>query len=170
METLKLTFEKYKPEDLQDFKTLVSDAELMKYVTGKGLTALEATTKFNAILNTNNKETQLGYFKVFNSKNECIGDCKLERNQQDHTALEIGYLLKKDYWGMGIGTAICTKILEIANTFYPEFDIIGIIDPDNIPSKKLLEKFGFKSYFVGIEDNLPTEKLLLKSTHTNSSQ
>ncbi|MNL68026.1 hypothetical protein D3C87_1926870 [compost metagenome] len=57
---------------------------------------------------------------------------------------------------------ICTKLLSLAEELFSTVDIIGIIDPDNAASKRLLEKFGFKSYFIGIEDDLPTEKLILK--------
>jgi hypothetical protein len=42
--------------------------------------------------------------------------------------------------------------------------VIGIIDPDNAASRQLLTKFGFQSYFVGIEDEVATEKLILKRT------
>jgi len=39
---------------------------------------------------------------------------------------------------------------------------MAVIDPDNVASRKLLEKFNFESYWKGIENDLPTEKLLLK--------
>ena len=38
----------------------------------------------------------------------------------------------------------------------------GLIHPENKASKRLLEKFGFQSYFIGEENGIPTEKLLLQ--------
>lgn len=76
--------------------------------------------------------------------------------------LEIGYLLKDAFWRKGFGTKICEKLLERAKEIAPNDNIIGVIDPDNIASRRLLEKFGFKSYFVGEEDGIPTEKLVLR--------
>jgi len=76
--------------------------------------------------------------------------------------LEIGYLLKEAFWGKGYGTMVCIKLLSLAEQRWPTEDVIGIIDPENMASKKLLEKFGFKRYFIGVEDDLPTEKLILK--------
>ena len=158
----KIVLKKYKASDFEIYKILVSDDEQMKYISGKGLTENEARNKFDRILHINSKEPELGYFKVLNPDNEYIGDCKLERYKHDNSILEIGYLLKKEFWRQGFGSEICNNLLVKANKFYPQLDMIGIIDPDNKASKKLLAKFGFKSYFLGVEENRPTEKLLLK--------
>lgn len=158
----KIFYSKYTPQDFGIYKTLVYDDDLMRYITGKALTEEQAQRKFKSILEINHQEEKLGYFKVHTVTNAFIGDCKLERYKYDPSILEIGYILKKEYWGKGYGTSLCKEILTWAITYFPEQDIIGIIDPDNIASKKLLEKFGFESYFVGIEDDLPTEKLMLK--------
>ncbi len=62
-----------------------------------------------------------------------------------------------------MGTTICTQLIKIAKEVAPSKDIIGIIDPDNQASRKLLEKQGFIRYFIGSEDGLRTEKLILKN-------
>lgn len=157
-----ITYSKYTASDIEIFKTLVYDDEIMKYISGKALTEKEAEAKFSAILKVNNREDKLGYFKVCTIMGEFIGDCKLECYKHDSSILEIGYILKKAYQGLGYGTQICKDLLAISQAYFPKQDIIGIIDPENIASKKLLTKFDFKSYFVGVEDALPTEKLILR--------
>lgn len=152
---------KHNPEDFEAYYTLVKDDTVMKYVSGKGLTREEAKTKFNTIIDTNINHADLGYFKVYNTDNIYLGDAKLEYYKYDHNVLEIGYILKKEFWGKGYGTAICRLLLNKADIIATNLDLIGIIDPDNIASRQLLEKFGFKTYFVGMEDGLPTEKLKL---------
>ncbi|MFZ4262452.1 GNAT family N-acetyltransferase [Sphingobacterium sp. HJSM2_6] len=159
--TSQITLKKYQLEDFEVYKQLVSDDEVMHYISGKGLSEREAKEKFHSILIINNQEVELGTFKVLNAENLFIGDCKLERYKHNNALLEIGYILKRDYWQMGYGTIICEKLLQLAKEFDPKLQVIGIIDPENIASRKLLEKFGFKSYFIGIEDDLPTEKLIL---------
>lgn len=162
METPLIHLEKYQVTDYEIFRNLVADDALMQYITGKGLTAVAAAEKFRSILNINTQENRLGYFKILNQNEAFLGDCKLVWNQCERCVLEIGYILKQENWGKGIGTAACTKLLAIVKEYYPQTDLIGIIDPDNRASKKLLVKFGFESYFIGMEDNLPTEKLILK--------
>jgi len=158
----KLTFDKYTADDFGNYKQLVKDDEVMKYISGSGLSEDEAKLKFDSILAVNSQDSMLGTYKILNAEDVFIGDCKIVRYFSDNVSLEIGYILKKDFWRLGYGTLICKKLLDTANQFYPMLDIIGIIDPDNIASKRLLQKFGFESYFIGFEDNLPTEKLMLK--------
>lgn len=168
MEKQRITLLKYLQEDYNTFKNLVQDDELMFYISGKGLTEKETVNKFNAIIETNEKKSELGFFKVLNQEGSYLGHCKLEPHTNDNSVLEIGYILKKENWRKGLGTNICTKLLSLAANSFPNLDIIAIIDPENLASRKLLEKFGFKSYFIGVEDNLPTEKLILKSLDKNT--
>lgn len=153
---------KYKWEDFRDYCALVADGHVMKYITGKGMSEEQAREKFKSIVQINQEDDLLGYFKVIDHNAGLIGDCKLVRYQYDPSVLEIGYLLKHAFWRKGLGTKICEKLLERAEEIAPDDDIIGVIDPDNIASKRLLKKFGFKSYFVGEEDGIATEKLVLR--------
>lgn len=157
-----ITLTKYVQNDFSMYYSLVKEENVMRYVSGNGLTIEEAKEKFDSILKTNAVDTEIGYFKIHNNFNVFIGDCKIEWNKHDIDKLEIGYLVKEVFWGKGYGTMICTTILSLIEAKFPTVDIIGVIDPENVPSKKLLKKFGFKSYFIGFEDDLPTEKLILK--------
>lgn len=157
-----LLFKKYLPEDFDAFHDLVKADDVMKYITGKGLSAAQARKKFDSILEIN-QDTDLGYFKVIEAGSlKLLGDCKLVNYKKDPNVFEIGYLLCKEHWGKGLGTQICESMLALATTLNPDKDVIGIIDPDNTASKRLLNKFGFKSFFFGLEDDIPTEKLMLK--------
>lgn len=153
---------KYKWEDFHDYCSLVADDQVMKYITGKGMSKEQAREKFTSIMQINEENDLLGYFKVIDYNAGLIGDCKLVRYKYDCSALEIGCLLKQVFWKKGFGTRICESLLERIAEIAPDDDIIGVIDPDNIASRRLLEKFGFKSYFVGEEDGIPTEKLVLR--------
>lgn len=153
---------KYKWDDFHDYCSLVADDHVMKYITGKAMSEEQAREKFTSIMEINEESDLLGYFKVITDHTGLIGECKLVRYKYDPFLLEIGYLLKQTFWKQGFGTKICEQLLDRAAVVAPDTDIIGVIDPDNVASKRLLEKFGFESYFVGIEDNLPTAKLILR--------
>lgn len=157
-----LIITKFEEADFDIYYSLVRKDAVMRYITGRGLTQEKALEKFNSILEVNKKEEQLGYFKLHDSCGVFIGHGKLERYGADLSQLEIGYILKEEFWGRGYGTQFCLQTLSIADKFHPELDLVGIIDPENIASKRLLQKFGFKSFFIGQEDGLPTEKLILK--------
>lgn len=164
-ENFMLAFEKYKSGDFKAYFDLVSSPEVMRFITGRGLSKPEARDKFESILQSGGADASLGYFKVLmHQKGEMmqIGDCKLVLYKKDPDMLEVGYLLKKPYWGKGLGSRVCRGMLKLANDVHPEKNIIGIIDPENQASRRILEKSGFKTIFQGIEDGLPTEKLLLQ--------
>ncbi|MBL7706723.1 MAG: GNAT family N-acetyltransferase [Taibaiella sp.] len=158
----KLSFSKYEAQDFENYYSIVKQDDVMRYISGKGLTAGQARAKFLSILEQGRAEEALGYFKVYKEDGIFIGDCKLVHYKHDPSVLEIGYILKPEYWGKGYGAMIGQKMLALADEVAPSKDIIGLIDPDNKASKKLLEKFGFSTCFLGIEDDVPTEKLMLK--------
>jgi len=157
-----LEFKKYTPEDFTLFKELVKEDEIMKYISGKGLTPKKAEKKFTSILDINT-DPLLGYFKVIDSESQLfLGDCKLVNYKKDPTVFEIGYLLQKEFWRKGLGTKICESMLAMAKHIDANKDVVGIIDPNNVASRQLLIKFGFQRYFIGIENDIATEKLILK--------
>ncbi|MCE7044480.1 GNAT family N-acetyltransferase [Dyadobacter sp. CY312] len=153
---------KYIDSDFDLFKTMVSDDETMKYIAGNGWTENQARLHFDSMLEINCKEEGLGFYKVVNQENEFIGNCSLERYKYDSEIIEIGYVLKKEFWRKGYGSAICQEILAKANHLYSELEVIAIVNPDNLASKKLLEKYGFELYFKGLEDGQFSEKFILK--------
>lgn len=164
---MNITLVKYIESDFDLFKTLVSDDETMKYIAGNGWTESEARIHFDSMLEINCQEEELGFYKVVNQKNEYIGNGSLERHKFDLGILEVGYVLKKEFWRMGYGSAICQEILVKANRLYPELEVIAIIDPDNLASRTLLEKNGFELYFKGMEDGKFCEKFVLKKLHVD---
>ncbi|MCL1677689.1 GNAT family N-acetyltransferase [Elizabethkingia sp. HX QKY] len=156
-----ITMHKYNQDDFNVFRSLTDDDDLMKYVSGEGLSEEKAKAKFASILHVNSTQNSLGYFKIYNDQNIFIGDCKLEKYRHDNSLLEIGYILKKEFWGKGYGYLICKELLTLAEKNEPEMNIIGNIDPENIASKRLLEKSGFRSYKTDTIDGMLTESLIL---------
>lgn len=156
-----ITMHKYNQDDFDVFRSLTDDDDVMKYVSGEGLSEEKAKAKFASILHVNSSQNSLGYFKIYNDQNIFIGDCKLEKYRHDNTLLEIGYILKKEFWGKGYGSLICKELLALAEKTKPGMNIIGNIDPENIASKRLLEKFGFSSYTTTTIDGMITESLML---------
>ena len=158
----KIRFEKYKPTDFNNYFKLVQDDEVMKYISGHALNEEQANHKFTSILEKGSVDENLGFFKVYDEDDTLLGDCKLVYNKHLDNSLEIGYLLRREFWRKGFGSIICEHLLAESAQKFPDFQVMAVIDPDNVASKKLLEKFNFESYWKGIENDLPTEKLLLK--------
>lgn len=154
--------EKYRFDDFETYHSLVGSDRVMRYITGRGLSETAARTTFERFLSINQLNPVLGHFKVFDSQTGThVGECKLVNYKKNESVFEIGYLVKEQLWGKGYGTLICEHMLALASSVDPDKHIVGVIDPANTASRRLLEKFGFVRFFTGTEDGLPTEKLIL---------
>ena len=59
--------------------------------------------------------------------------------------IEIGYFLRKDEWGQGYVSEAVSRVLEFAFSVASLEEIVAVIDPQNIASRKVLERTGFLS-------------------------
>ncbi len=58
--------------------------------------------------------------------------------------IEIGYILKKSAWGKGYATEICKQLLTFAFTQTPLTEVVATLDDNNVNSRNVLLKCGFK--------------------------
>jgi ribosomal-protein-alanine N-acetyltransferase len=86
-----------------------------------------------------------GYY-IFEDKyaESFIGRGGLKRcNIDSKNEVEIGYALLPEYWGKGLATEIVKKLVDIGLRRLQLRSIVGIIEPDNQASQRVLEKNGF---------------------------
>ena len=157
----RLSYIKYEEEDFDQYYMLVKHDSVMQYVTGKAPTLEESKIRFERIIKTNLEYNGLGYFKVYDSR-QYIGLAKFAYYQDEKDFVEIGYLLFEDFWGMGYGSTICKDLISNAKQTYFAKELIALIEPENIASRKILTNNDFESFFLGEENDQPTEKLKLK--------
>lgn len=87
-------------------------------------------------------DTNIGVFSI-EYQGKMIGTVGIHRYHKRYSSCEIGYVLNPDYWGMGIMTEACQKVIS---WLFDDFDIyrieIGHFD-FNEKSKRVIEKLGF---------------------------
>ena len=76
---------------------------------------------------------------------ELIGRAGIEVREtcQDENQAEMGFCIASDRWGEGLAYEVCSKIVQLAREEYNLSSLIARCDPENIASRKLLEKLGF---------------------------
>jgi ribosomal-protein-alanine N-acetyltransferase len=79
------------------------------------------------------------------------------RPSEDGNWVEFGYCIVRRFWGMGIASEASEALIhQVAKSMgAPIEDLVARIDPDNIASLKVVEKFGFKVTEKIIEDEKP---------------
>lgn len=115
----------------------------MLYITGKALTPEEAKERFKNQLATNTKYPDLGFIKgVSKEAGGFIGYVKM--TPLELGILEIGYGISPEHWGKGYATEMLFAMLDTVSKLKQFKQIVGIADPENIPSIRILEKGGFQ--------------------------
>ena len=56
--------------------------------------------------------------------------------------IEIGYILKRAAWRRGYATEACRRLLKFAFEETPLEELVGVTDPENTTSRRVLEKCG----------------------------
>jgi len=152
----KLKLEKYTNDDFEKYFALVSNESVMAQITERAIPLDEAKMNYQKLLERNSKHELFGSYKVFDV--DYIGLGHITVNEENPDEAEIGYMLLPAYWGKGYGTLIAAELIELAKQTKVS-RLTAIIDPANIPSRKILLKHGFTSEKVCEIGGLPGEIL-----------
>ena len=147
--------------DFHLYSRLAMNADVMKYITGKGLTLAEAEDRFLKALALTESNPGAGFFTVRNIPNgDFIGIAKLV--QLDDRQHEVGYMLLPEFWSQGFATGLVKCLLDIARDNRYKGELTGIVDPANPASIRVLTKFGFQLFETGLMDGLEAAYYKLK--------
>jgi len=172
LQSKRLTYIRYINSHFDEYKRQAIDYEVMKYISGKACTEDEAKEKWLKIMKANSIDDILGYYSVRRiENNEVIGLAKLvyhgsekglPEGKENGTA-EVGYSLFPEFWGNGYATEITEFFTEFAKSFPDIKEVIGIIDPDNSASKRILTKCGYILFETDLyKGSLPSECYKIK--------
>ncbi len=145
LETDRLLLREFTEADIDNLVDLDSDPLVTKYINGGKPTAREyiAEKVMPRIFSYYEKYDRQGIWAAIMKKsNQFIGWFHLRPNHANHDETELGYRLKRKYWGKGLATegsrALIKKGFEELNVPV----IVAIADPENGASRRVMEKSG----------------------------
>ena len=140
-------------DDYPIIKSFYQDKDVMKMITGDVLSEQEMKEKWEIITSWNH-DLKYGYYLGFD-QDLLVGVGCLKPYSH---GVEVGYMIYPRYWRQEYGKQICYELMKIVETMTVQ-RIVAYIDPLNIPSKKILESYGFQSiYQKGDEELLEKKK------------
>lgn len=155
--------EKFTLEDFDDYYRLVGDKKVMAMITERALPLDEAKAEFERRIENNKLQDDFGSFKIVDGlSKEFVGLAKLEIEEKNSEEAELGYMILPEYWGKGIAGRMAKQLVEVARAHPTLKKIFAFVDPNNIPSKKILTNNGFVHKEFKDFDGLPGEVLELK--------
>lgn len=144
IETGRLRLRAFKPDDLDDLYMVFGDAEVMTYISGGKPRTREATHA--GLLRTIEgwRDRGFGLWAVVEKDNgHVIGYCGLIF-LDGTTEIELAYGLAKSSWGKGFATEAARASLRFGFEELKLERIVAVVNPQNIPSQRVLEKLGMK--------------------------
>ena len=150
LETERLVLRRTVLDDAKDYFYLRSSPEAMKHICKPLHSSIEDTKnmiyKINEMINFNDG---ISWAVCLKTNNIMIGSVSFHRIEKEHYRAEIGYMLHPDYWKKGIVSEAVEEIINYGFNTLNFHSIEAHIDPTNIGSEKVLQKFKFEkeAYF-----------------------
>lgn len=159
METGRLIIRPFNWNDQDSIYQVMKDKEMCRYTPDEPWETIEDAEDFikQALwLYELDHYTFRHFFAITRRGNEeIIGFCGVGGIGYDRTENEIFYSIGKAYWGNGYATEAATAVLKYAFDRLGLENIIGVVHPENVASRKVMEKIGLKK--AGVISGLPEE-------------
>jgi len=142
LQTPRLVLREFTPQDADALALILSDPETMRYYPAPyDRTGVEQWIERNV---RRYQDDGVGLWAMALTKtHELIGDCGIIRQQVEGEALyEIGYHLRRDFWGQGLATEAAIACRDWAFAHLKTDRVISLIRPENLPSRRVAERVG----------------------------
>lgn len=146
--------------DVSEFHEIITQEEVVRYLA-EGLISLEELRKILEWLidcyDRNSPQSIIKFTLAVTDKktNKIIGWCGLGPLQFSPSEIELYYGLSVDHWGRGLATEAAKALLDYGFYTIGLDTIVAVVKPDNLASKKVIEKLGMR--YRKVAENLPPE-------------
>lgn len=157
LETERLIFRHFLPDDLDSLYALYRDREVRQYLPEGTLTYEETKEELEWFLDGHPQRPQLGLWAtIYKATNQFIGRCGLLPWTIDQRPeVEVAYMLTKAYWGQGLGTEAAQAILNYGLEKLHLPRLICLIDRENQASIRVAQKIGMTFEKEGSDEKGP---------------
>ncbi len=142
LKTDRLILRELVPSDADDLALILCDSETMRYYP-RPLERPEVDDWVDRRLKQYDKDGHGLWGVILKSEQKLIGDCGLLFQEvRGIEMLEVGYQFNKNYWGRGLATEAARGCMDYAFNELGSHQIISMIRPENIASRRVAEKNG----------------------------
>jgi len=132
-------------DDTEDIFEIFSDAEVTRYWGHDTLQKREEARDFIEKTISGAKDGSLLEWGIIEKETQhLIGVCAFAGWNREHRRAELGFALHKDYWGKKYMSELLPVFISYGFKELKLHRIEADVDPRNLASIKLLEKFGFQ--------------------------
>lgn len=155
MKTKRIGFSKWNAADLDLAVQLWGEKEVTRFICAAGtFTNQDIRNRLETEIH-NDEEFHIQYWPVFElAADELIGCCGIRPFKSESHSYEIGFHLRKKYWGMGYASEAAKAVIDYSFAVLRADKLYAGHHPQNMASEKLLKKLGFQ--YIGKNYYTPT--------------
>ena len=134
----------YRAEDLDAVLRYAGDPEVTRYLPWGPEGAEEAAMFLDRVAAAARQVPRAQYevAVVGRDSGDLLGGARIGVRSTPHRSGDIGYVLRRDQWGKGLGSEIARMLLCFGFESLHLHRIEATCDPGNIASRRVLEKLG----------------------------
>jgi RimJ/RimL family protein N-acetyltransferase len=144
IETPRLTLRAFTLDDFEPyFERVFSARPVMRFLSGSGepRTREESMLAFARMTSPDRDPRDRVWALVDRNSGEVLGHAILQRLDTSDL-IEVGYALGERWWGAGIATEASKAVVDYGFAHTPLDLIVGVARPENVASRRVLEKTG----------------------------
>ena len=145
LETQRLILREFQLEDLSQLALILANPQVMKFSPTGSLSVEQTRIKLNSFIASYKR---YGFGKcaiILKECNKLIGYCGIAVELVDNVyEPEIGYRLASEFWGRGLATEAANSTIQYGFGQLKLPYILGIVEPANTASVRVLEKLGMR--------------------------
>ena len=165
MMTNRIGFSKWTKDDPALAELLWGDADVTRFICAAGrFSQRDIQDRLNLEVR-NDAFHHVQYWPIFDRKtSELIGCCGLRPCEREAAAYEIGFHLRKKFWGRGLASEAARAVIDHAFSTLHANELRAGHHPENAASRKLLSNLGFRyvrdEYYAPTGLNHPSYRLV----------
>ena len=160
-ESERLLFRKILLNNAKDILLIRSNDDVMRFMDVVRFESISDAEKIiRSVEESYKKQDGINWAIIEKHSNSFIGYFGFFRIIPEHCRAEIGYALKREYWGKGYMYETINRMVKFGFENMKLHSIEANVNPENENSKKVLEKVGFKKEAYFRENYLFNNKFL----------
>lgn len=155
IETERCILKLYEEAERESFIALLTDERVMQYVD-KGVMSREAASVlWDKMTGMYEKGVDTIWAVIAKDEGRYIGNASIRPMVEEPDKWEIGYYLREEEWGKGLGTELATRLAKYGFETMGLSAVYATVDYENLPSRRILEKAGMSFYRELVDEQGP---------------